>query len=71
MLTGRFTRLRFDDFTSEPIPINNGNTQGNPSSMGYYGFYNASLMEIARSLDELSQGFIDNSMLLAIDVLLE
>ena len=71
MLTGRFTQLRFDDFTSEPIPINNGNTQGDPSSMGYYGFYNASLMEIARSLDELSQGFVDDSMLLAIDVSLE
>ena len=31
-LTGHTTRLRFDDYLSEPIPLNNGTTQGDPSS---------------------------------------
>ena len=44
MLTGRKTRLSFDDYTSDPIPINNGNNQGCPLSMIYYAFYNAGLL---------------------------
>ncbi|KIM76718.1 hypothetical protein PILCRDRAFT_28998, partial [Piloderma croceum F 1598] len=52
------------DFTSELIPLNNGATQGNPDSMMLYGFYNAPLIETASSADELSPGFIDNSMML-------
>ena len=65
-LTGRTTRLRFDDYISEPIPLNNGTTQGNPLSMLYYSFYNAPLIEVALSNNELSLGFVDNSMMLAI-----
>ena len=34
--------------------------------MNYYSFYNASLIEIAEGDDELSPGFIDNSIVLAI-----
>lgn len=33
MLSERFTRLKFDDFTSDPITITNGTTQGCPLSM--------------------------------------
>ena len=39
MLTGRSTRLRFDDFLSSPIHLLNGTTQGDPSSMLYYSFF--------------------------------
>jgi hypothetical protein len=70
-LTGRTTRLKFDDYFSDPIPLDNGTTQGNPSSMNYYGFYNAPLIEIAASDDELSLGFVDDSMMLAISDTLE
>jgi hypothetical protein len=70
-LTGRTTRLKFDDYFSDPIPLDNGTTQGDPSSMNYYGFYNAPLIEIAASDDELSPGFVDNSMMLAISDTLE
>jgi hypothetical protein len=30
MLSGRSTRLRFDDYISDPIPLINGTTQGDP-----------------------------------------
>ena len=65
-LTGRTTWLRFDDYLSEPIPLNNGTTQGDPSSMLYYSFYNTLLIEVASSSNELSPGFVDDSMMLAI-----
>ena len=65
-LTGCTTCLKFDDFISEPIPFNNGTTQGNPSSMLYYSFYNAPLIEVASSSDKLSPGFVNDSMMLAI-----
>ena len=36
MLSDRSTTLRFDDHTSEPIPIDNGIGQGDPLSMALY-----------------------------------
>ena len=70
-LSNRTTRLKFDDYLSEPIPLLNGTTQGDPSSMTYYGFYDAPLMETATTDDELSPGFVDDSMVLAIGDTLE
>ena len=58
--------IKFDDYISDPMPLVNGTTQGVLSSMLYYSFYNAPLIKIASSNDELSPGFIDNSMILAI-----
>ena len=65
-LTGRTTLLKFDDYLSDPIALDNGTTQGDPSSMNYYSFYNAPLIETAQGNDELSPGFVDDSMVLAI-----
>jgi hypothetical protein len=65
MLTGRHTHLRFDDYTSELIPLTNGTTQGDPASMIFYAFYNAPLIETSASPNELSPGFVDDSMMLA------
>ena len=65
-LTGQMTCLHFDDFTSEPIPLDNGTMQGDLDSMTLYGFFNAPLIEMACSDDELSPGFVDDSMMLAI-----
>jgi hypothetical protein len=65
-LTGRLTWLCFNDYTSGSIPLDNGTTQGDPDSMLLYGFYNAPLIETAASSDELSPGFVDDSMMLAI-----
>jgi ribonuclease HI len=65
-LTGRTTRLKFDNFVSDSIHVDNGTTQGDPSSMSHFGFYNALLIETTSSEDEFSPGFVDNSMMLAI-----
>ena len=65
-LTGRTTHLKFDDHLSEALQLNNGTTQGDPSSMLYYSFYNALLIKVAASDNELSPGFIDNTMILTI-----
>ncbi|GLB41456.1 putative encoded by [Lyophyllum shimeji] len=68
MLTGRRTRLKFDDFVSELMDIMNGTTQGCPLAMLFYAFYNAPLIRtaIATRKSESSFGFVDDSMLLAI-----
>lgn len=68
MLTGRKTRLSFDDFKSDFIAINNGNNQGCPLSMIFYAFYNAGLLELSppNSRDERQFGFVDDVALLAI-----
>ena len=71
MLTDRYTKLKFDDFISDHMPINNGITQGHPMSMLLYGFYNALLIEVASSQDELSPGFVDDSMFLAVGATLQ
>ena len=65
-LTGRSTHLWFDDFMSDLIPIDNGTTQGDLDSMLLYGPYNAPLIDIAASPDELTSGFVDDSMMLAV-----
>ena len=66
MLTGRKTHLKFDDFTSDPIDITNGTTQGCPLSMILYAFYNAPLIQVALYRYETSLGFVDDSMFLAV-----
>jgi Reverse transcriptase (RNA-dependent DNA polymerase) len=66
MLTGRFTRLAFDDHTSEDFAITNGNGQGCPLSMIFYAFYIAPLLEVAKNdRQESAIGFVDDSTLLA------
>jgi ribonuclease HI len=73
MLTGRKTKLSFDDFMSDFIAINNGNNQGCPLSMLFYSFYNAGLLELSppNSHDERQFGFVDDVALLAIGPTLE
>jgi len=68
MLTGRRTKLSFDDFLSNFITIDNGNNQGCPLSMIYYAFYNAGLLEISPpdTRDEQQFGYVDDVALLAI-----
>ena len=51
---------------SGPLLLDNGTTQGDPSSMLYYSFYNAPLISTTVSDDELFPGFIDDSIMLAI-----
>ena len=48
------------------MPLDNGTTQGDPSSMLYYSFHNAPLIKIASTDNKLFPGFVDDSMILAI-----
>ncbi|KIK37494.1 hypothetical protein CY34DRAFT_32467, partial [Suillus luteus UH-Slu-Lm8-n1] len=72
LLMGRQTQLRFDSFTSEWIPINNGIRQGDPLSMILYIIYNSDLVKVAKarkgreSLKELTLAFVDNTAFIAI-----
>ncbi|PPQ82122.1 hypothetical protein CVT24_012427 [Panaeolus cyanescens] len=60
------TRLKFDDYLSHEIPINNGIGQGDPMSMILYIIYNASLLEIVdREEGEDVIGFVDDIAMVA------
>jgi len=58
-------KLKFDDFISETIWIDNGIGQEDPLSMILYILYNADLLEIASSPEEESLGYVDDAMVMA------
>jgi len=71
MLTGRHTQLRFDDFTSEWFPVNNGIGQGDPLSMICYLIYNSDLVEVAKGRigqrrEEIALAFVDDTAFVAV-----
>jgi hypothetical protein len=66
LLTGRKTRLKFDNYVSEAIDITNGIGQKDPLSMLLYIFYNADLLDIPYNpLTEDALGYVDNIALVA------
>jgi hypothetical protein len=65
MLTGRETRLRFDDHTTNPITINNGIGQGDLLSMGLYQYYNVDLLDIPAEPNQLAIAYVDDTILFA------
>jgi hypothetical protein len=65
MLEGRITTLKFDDFTSAPIPIDNGIGQGDPLSMALYQFYNADILDIPNANNESAIAYVENALLMA------
>jgi hypothetical protein len=62
LLKGRRTRIKFDDFLSDPIQIHNGIGQGDPLSMILYIIYNADFLELASTSAEDSLGFVADAM---------
>jgi len=60
------TVLTFDDFTSQPIPIDSGIGQGDPPSMPYYTIFNSGLIEVAKGPNERAVAFVDDIVYLAI-----
>ena len=49
MLTNQWTRLKSNGFVSKWVGVNNGIVQGDPLSMILYLFYNADLLDGART----------------------
>ena len=61
-MSGRETMIVFDDYTSEPIPVDNGFDQGCNLAMYGYRFYNASQIEGSiGQKDELATNFADDA----------
>jgi len=58
------TRLKFDDYTLEPIPIDNGIGQGDPISLPSFNYYNADLLKLSETLQAL--GYVDDIMIMAV-----
>ena len=48
MLTGHWTQLKFDDYTSSWFKLDNGMGQGDPLSMLLYLYYNSDMLEVGR-----------------------
>ena len=46
-LQGCQTKIQFDDYFSDPLDIDNGCDQGDPTSAILYHFYNTSLIDVA------------------------
>jgi len=61
VLCNRETRLKFDDYLSGPIQIDNGIGQGDPMSMIIYLFYNADFLDIPDNKDEACLAFVDDT----------
>lgn len=65
MLSNRKTKLKFNDYTSDFINIDNGIGQGCPLSMLIYIIYNSELIEIPQTRNEDSAGYVDDSYVYA------
>ena len=66
LLTGRKTRLKFDDYVSEVTNITNGIGQGDPISMLLYICYNADLLDLPDNpVAEDAIGYVDDIALVA------
>ncbi|KAF9450536.1 hypothetical protein P691DRAFT_665085, partial [Macrolepiota fuliginosa MF-IS2] len=65
LLKDRQTCLRFDDYISDPTPINNGIGQGDPLSMLIYLIYNADLLQIPNKAEEEAIGYVDDVCFIA------
>jgi hypothetical protein len=63
VLTGRSTKLRFDDYLSERTPLLNGIGQGDPISMIVYLFYNADILDLPNNKNELAVAYVDDTAL--------
>jgi endonuclease/exonuclease/phosphatase family metal-dependent hydrolase/predicted RNA-binding Zn-ribbon protein involved in translation (DUF1610 family) len=65
LLRERFTTLKFDDFTSDRIVLDNGIGQGDPLSMILYQYYNVDILDIPNSVNETAAAYVDDAILVA------
>ena len=66
MLEGRTTHLKFDDYTSDPINIDNRIGQGDPLSMVLYQYYNADILNIPTQPEESAIAYVDDALIMAL-----
>ena len=62
LLEGHQTKLKFNNYISDNIWIDNRIGQGDPLSMILYIQYNADLLEITSSPEEELLGYVDDAM---------
>ena len=65
MLKSRMTCLKFNDFTSQDIHINNGIGQGDLLSMVLYQFYNTDILDTPNGANEAAVAYVDDTILIA------
>ena len=66
MLEGRTTHLKFNNFTSDPINIDNRIGQGDLLSMVLYQYYNADILNIPTQPKESAIAYVDNALIMAL-----
>ena len=66
MLTGLWTQLKFDDYTSSWFELDNGIGQGDPLSMLLYLYYNSDVLEVLKGRDEMGLGYVDDMALVTV-----
>ena len=65
MLRDQHTRLTFNGYTSELLPINNGIGQGKPSSMILYLIYSYALVNIPQMESSNRGAYMDDTIWVA------
>ena len=65
LLKEHYTPLKFDDFTSDKIALDNGIRQGDPLTMILYQFYNANLLDIQMGVNEAASAYVVDVILVA------
>lgn len=65
MLQNCCTKLKFDDYESEWVAIDNGIGQGDPLSMILYLYYNTDLLDTATTKNQTAVTFVDDANLYA------
>ena len=65
MLTGRYTMLKYDGHTLQPIKIDNRIGQGDLLSMVLYQYYNVDPLDIPSRKNEDALAYVDDTILVA------
>lgn len=65
LLRERYTALKFDDFISDRVALDNGIRQGDPLSMILYQYYNVDILNIPKGLNESASAYVDDAILVA------
>ena len=65
LLKEQYTTLKFNDYVSDRIALDNGIEQGDPLSMILYQYYNADLLDIPTGANETASAYVDDAILVA------